>query len=85
MVNRPGALAGSHESHGLTRREMMRGLIAMLAPGVCATSACSSTEPIQEPTATNVAQIGPYDSAILPHSSRDGRSLHPRAPYPDPA
>src|SRR5688572_22497815 len=70
MENRPIGLIGSHESHGLIRREMMHSLIAMLAPGVYATRAQSTAEPTQQPTATNAAQVTPYDSAILPRGVR---------------
>jgi pimeloyl-ACP methyl ester carboxylesterase len=49
---------------------MMQGLIAMLAPGVYATKAHSIAERTQELTATNIAEIGPYDSATLPRGIR---------------
>jgi pimeloyl-ACP methyl ester carboxylesterase len=68
MGNRSDALSISRESHGLTRREMMNGLIA-LAPAIYATKARSAAERTQEPTTTNAAQ-GPYDSSILPPGIR---------------
>jgi pimeloyl-ACP methyl ester carboxylesterase len=67
MKNRPNAPAASTQNHGFTRREIMRGLIAMLAPGVYVTKPYSA----QQPTATSeVPQVGPYDSAILPRGVR---------------
>src|SRR5262245_40266740 len=67
MRNRPNAPAASTQPNGLTRREMMHGIIAMLAPGVYVTKPHSA----QQPTATSeVSQVGPYDSAILPRGVR---------------
>lgn len=70
MVNRRNALAVSREGHGLTRREVMHGLAALFAPVVYSTKPQAAAEHAQEPTATNVTQVGPYDSAVLPAGVR---------------
>src|SRR5262245_18128661 len=70
MVNRRSILAGAHERHPLTRREMMQAVTAILASGVVAPKAHSEVQGRQEAIRPTVAQLAPYDSAVLPPAIR---------------
>ena len=68
MVNRRNAPVGSRDWHGLTRRDVMRSLAALVAPVVYTTKTHAGRAAVQRPT--NVAEVGPYDSAVLPAGIR---------------
>lgn len=55
---------------GLTRRDLMHGLAAILGPSVLGTRALAVARAGQASPGTASAEIGPYDSAILPPGVR---------------
>ena len=70
MVNRGDVPAASPDGHLLTRRSVVQGLAALLAPVVYRSRTQAAAQTVQQPGLKNVTELAPYDSAILPPGIR---------------